>query len=176
MTSSPVGRVRATIQRHKKLAVAGAVVAAFATGAVVAALLTLRADITGSGVINAPTDVTFSAATVTAENGVDCVVSTTGGAVNLDMNNGTVGGFCVVDFALNTTGAPHPTTLVVDDLRYATVVEERILNSGCGTPITAAGSSITARFTLSSTLGAFTAQPDAGLYITDTPTGLCPAG
>ena len=84
MTSSPVGRVRATIQRHKKLAVAGAVVAAFATGAVVAALLTLRADITGSGVINAPTDVTFSAATVTAENGVDCVVSTTGGAVNLD--------------------------------------------------------------------------------------------
>ena len=57
------------------------------------------------------------------------------------------------------------------------MVEERILNSESPPLITAAGSSITARFTLSSTLGAFTAQPDAGLYITDTPTGpSCPAG
>jgi hypothetical protein len=152
--------------RKRKLA-ATTVALLLVVGVAVAALL-LRAPLTGGGTIVAATE--FTAATVQSTTGVGaCTASVQGGgtSVALDLNNVQPGFRCEVRFGLRLIGSPAPEMMVVQRVRYATVIREELLGLGCGAEVSAAGQNLDVAFVVpdTPTLGGFTAQPDAGIEL-----------
>jgi hypothetical protein len=147
-------------------------------GATVAwALLSLRADINGGGNFAAPADLQITAASIVNETDVDCQTAVSGGDMSLQMVDGVQGGRCEIDVTLQRTGATSPAAQI-SDVQFAGPVLEQFVPGagGCGTAIPATGTvSVRVRFTLDGTPGTFTAQPDAGIYASDTPNPGCPS-
>ena len=165
---APAGRRR----RRLKWA-AGGVVTLLVVGAAVAyALLQLRAPFTGGGNIKAPPGIEIAQATVASESNVDCttaVVSTSSPwSMTLQMDNGFPGGSCDVDITLRRTGTTSG-LLYVSGVDFADAVTERFVGTGtCGQQFMTSLTTVTVRFTLGTTTGAFTALPTAGITAQDT--------
>jgi hypothetical protein len=155
--------------------VAGGSALLLVVGATVAwALLSLTANITGGGSIDAPADVEITAANVWDEDDVDCQVSVAGGDMTLQMVNGVQGGSCDVDITLKRTGQSMPTVKVAG-IDFSTATSEAFVGSTtCGKDVTTAGTVVRARFTLTGAPGTFTASPTAGIVTTDGSTVGCP--
>jgi len=163
---TPVERRR----RRLMWAAGGAAVAAVAGAGLAWALLSLRADINGGGEIAAAADIEFTAATAMATSTADCTATAGGGDLGLNIS-GTAGEFCDVSVTvrrIGEAGAPQ----VVNGLTFADAVTEGFLGGVCTAPgrvVPAAGTTMTARFTLDGSPGTFTALATAGLSTTDTP-------
>jgi hypothetical protein len=140
-------------------------------GAALAALL-LRSPMTGGGNIQAATGVEFTSAAVTNTLGVvTCSAILSGNTVQLTMTNAQAGAACDVRFGMRATGADA--NLVVQDVKFSSATVEGFLTNGtgpgCEKPVTTAGMTVDARFRVpaDATPTTFTAQADAGVFVTD---------